>query len=330
MKNTIQTSLQLSTLIVCAALVGGCCNKRAEAGAGYSATYAAPTTTYGTTTTAPEAAPRAEPARAEALTAEQVVIPLHQEKLNVGKMQVDAGTVRLKKQVVTETVNQPLELRHETLTINRQPAGAGAVTTNGQAQAFQEQEFTIQLHREQPMVQKQVVQSGSIVAQRQARTEQTNIQSTIRREDIAVDKGTADVLVSEAAGVTTTEAMGGATTPGAESRGAATSGTIKDLSTLTETTDAGSLSGRSVQLYNVRVQEVVNPHLVTIGVEGEASPVHAYLPQPIENLKAGDRLNLSGTVKAPAAAATMGADISQRLSSQPFFVEAQSAQLSTQ
>lgn len=56
----------------------------------------------------------------------EIVIPLHEEQVNVGKRTVDAGQVTIRKIIKTETVNQPIELRHETLVIDREGAGAEA------------------------------------------------------------------------------------------------------------------------------------------------------------------------------------------------------------
>jgi uncharacterized protein (TIGR02271 family) len=267
-----------------------------------------------------------------AQTESQVVIPLYQETVNVGKKEVDAGTVHLRKVVHTETVNQPVELRRETVSIEREPAStASTAAVQPQGQPFQEQEFTIQLRREEPLVQTAVIESGRVVAQKQAQTEQSNIQRSLRREDIAIDKGNAqDVSISEA--------VGGGTSPGSQSQGAgsyaATAGTITDLSKLTQTTDASSLSGKTVQLSNIKVQEMVNPNLICIGPDSEQSRVYAYLHHPVENLKVGDKVNLTGVVKEPSKVtsitASLGNQASQRLSSQPFFVDAQSVKVSNE
>src|SRR5262249_52960355 len=161
--------------------------------------------------------------------------------------------------------------------------------------------------------------------------EQSNVQSTIRREDISVDKGTAqDVQISQGIGTTPggTEAVGAATTPGEESRGAATgttpgvaSGAITDLNTLAQTTDAHALSGRNVQLSSAKVQEIIDPHLISVGTDASQSRVYVYLPQPIENLKVGDKVTLTGSVKEPSmltsANAALGSEVSQKLKSQP-------------
>ena len=45
---------------------------------------------------------------------DEVVIPLHEEQLTVGKRTVDAGQVTIRKIVTTETVSQPVQLRRET------------------------------------------------------------------------------------------------------------------------------------------------------------------------------------------------------------------------
>jgi stress response protein YsnF len=112
----------------------------------------------------------------------------------------------LHKSVKTDTFNQPVQLRHETLSVNRTEPGAPGANpeaplpptgrTDGQnAQAaqqpdktFQDQDIVIQLYREEPVVQKKVVPSGQIVAQKQAQTQQQNVQEQVRREDIQINK----------------------------------------------------------------------------------------------------------------------------------------------
>src|SRR3982750_4609803 len=67
-----------------------------------------------------------------------VVIPLYQESINVGKREVDAGTVRLRKVVTTETVNQPVQIRRESLVIDREPAGTQTTQQGANPGAFQQ------------------------------------------------------------------------------------------------------------------------------------------------------------------------------------------------
>lgn len=65
----------------------------------------------------------------------EIVIPLHEERVNVGKRTVDAGQVTIRKIIKTETVNQPIDLRHETLVIDREGAGAEARSSASSSQS---------------------------------------------------------------------------------------------------------------------------------------------------------------------------------------------------
>lgn len=128
-------------------------------------------------------------------TSGNTVIPLYQETIQVGTRQVDAGSVRLRKVVTTETVNQPVQVRRETLVIEREPASQSAqsaATANLQGgtpgQAFQEQETVIQLKKEEPVVETRMVPTGRIVAQKRSEAQQQNVQRQVRREDIQVEK----------------------------------------------------------------------------------------------------------------------------------------------
>jgi stress response protein YsnF len=320
MKSSNTLKMIVSSVLIASSvvLIGGCSSPRGGGGeATYYSSYEG--TDYNTSQT--KAAP-ARPAETAA-TGSEVVIPLYQETVAVGKREVDAGTVHIKKVVKTETVNQPVELRRESISIDREPASSTAQSAPEQGKAFQEQEFTIQLHREEPVIEKQVVQSGRIVAQKQAQTEQAIVKREVRREDVAIDKGKAqDVKISQ----------GAAGSPGGESQGSASGGAITDSKTLTQTTDLASVSGRMVQCSDVTVQQVTEPTLITIGGEAGHPAVYLLLRQPVDNLKAGDKISFTGTVKEPSKSSeitgALSNEASRTLNAQPFFVEAQSCQMS--
>jgi hypothetical protein len=207
------------------------------------------------------------------------------------------------------------ELRRETISIDRQPA-SGSQTADT-SKAFQDQQFTIQLKNEEPVVEKRVVQSGQVVASKKATTEQTTVQREIRKDDVAIDKGNA-------------QASGGATGPGGESQGSASGGTITDLKTLAMTTDVDSMHGKSVRCSNVKVQQVMDATLITVGGEGNQPEVCVHLQQPAQNLKAGDTVTITGTVKESSKATDITGGLSsassQTLNSHRFFIECQSCE----
>jgi uncharacterized protein (TIGR02271 family) len=304
MKNSNRLKTIVSSVLIASsvALINGCCTSH-KGGSAYYSSYESP---------APAPTPEAKPATETG----SVTIPLYEESVAVGKREVDAGTVTIKKVVKTETVNQPIELRRETISIDRQPA-SGTAQNVDQSKAFTEQQYTIQLHNEEPVVEKRVVQTGQVVASKQATTQQTTVQREIRKEDVAVDKGTA---------------QGAATGPGGESQGTASGGTITDLNTLSTTTDASSMHGRMVQCSNIKVLQVVDPSLIVVGGESGQTRVYVHLQQPATDIKPGDTVSITGTVKKSSKATDitggLSSSASQTLNSQPFFIDAQSCQKS--
>ena len=153
-------------------------------------------------------------ARVESSASTNTVIPLYQESIQVGKRDVDSS-VRLRKVIKTETVNQPIELRSESVVVEREPAGspsAGAAS----AGAFKENEIVIQLHREVPVIEKRVVAGERVIARVRTNVIETNVQGQIRREEIDVIKS-GDASVSQ--DVNAAPAAGGASAPGGQSQG---------------------------------------------------------------------------------------------------------------
>ncbi len=142
-------------------------------------------TAYSTTTTSEASGAQAMPAPTAA-TGNEVAIPLYEERVNVGKQEVPSE-VQLRKFTTTETVSVPVELRHEHVVVERAPAGA-ATSSAAQGQAFQDKSVAIQLQNEQPVIQKQTVQTGSVIAHKDSSTQQVNIQSQVRKEDVSIDK----------------------------------------------------------------------------------------------------------------------------------------------
>jgi len=150
------------------------------------------------------------------IQSERIVIPLHEEQVQVGKRTVETGTIRLRKQITTETINQPVQIRKETIVVDREPAGATSTSQSFQSnpaqgqssqiqsqsgsisQPFEQGEVVVRLHSEEPVIEKRVVPAGNIVVETRVNNEQVNVQQQIRRETIDVDKGNAqNVIVSE-------------------------------------------------------------------------------------------------------------------------------------
>src|SRR5699024_9826193 len=83
--------------------------------------------------------------------AEEKSIPLREEERVIGEREVEEGSVRQRKVVNTETVEQPIELRREEMVIDREP-GSGE---KGSPESLGEEEYYIPVYHEEPVIQKQ-------------------------------------------------------------------------------------------------------------------------------------------------------------------------------
>jgi len=311
--NQLKTAV---TILSSALLVGGCCGSKGGGG-GESYSYTPPPYTA-----TPAPAMGAAETKTEVSTGD-TVIPLYEESLAVGTRQVEQGTVRLKKVVKTETVNQPIQIRRETVVIDRQPA-SGQASANPE-NAFKEGETVIQLWKEEPVVETRVVPAGQIVASRRSEIEQSSVQRELRKESIDVDKSgdSQNVIISES--VMSPSAAGGTGEGGSQASGKAAGGSITEITIITTASDASTLAQRPVRLSNVKVERVINNRVVEIHDDGGRA-CYVRLNETMPNVKTGDTLTISGTVKPiPATMADLGLgeEAKAALKGQQVFVEAQ-------
>ena len=114
----------------------------------------------------------------------EIEVPLAEEKLQVGKREASLGEVRLRKVVRTEVVNQPVELRHEEVIVER-VSNKGAVPGS---EAFVEKVVSIPVKEEQAVVQKTVQSAGTVKATKVSKTQDQNVSETLRKEDVEVER----------------------------------------------------------------------------------------------------------------------------------------------
>jgi uncharacterized protein (TIGR02271 family) len=275
-----------ATVAAALTFASGCSSDKGGTGESYD--YSSSTTTSTTTTSAPGET--------------KAVIPLYKESVDIGKRQVDAGTVRVKKVVKTDIVNTPIELRHEEIVIERQPASASDNATADSA--FQEGETVIHLTKEEPVIQKRTTSAGQVVLQTRSESMQTNIQSTLRSEDVDIAKsGDAN--------------MGGAESPSGNAAGQASSSTMNP--TIYSSGDAAGFEGTAVQYSNRKVLSVLGDQLTCIDA-GNGHPMYIYSKYGASRLKPGDYVSVTGVVKTSAA--DMKGATAQFLGSQSAYVYA--------
>lgn len=297
------------------ALVGGCCATRSGEHAYYSRTaYAGGTAQEEQTQTS-----------AVQGGSENMVVPLYSESVNVGKREVDAGAVTLKKIVKTETVNVPVELRREEVTINRENGATGRGPNQVLGQPFQGGETTIQLKREEPVIEKREMPAGQIVVQKRFTTEQKNVQAEVRKEDIDIakqgDTGNVNIGENVHAGF---RASGGAGSPGGEvSATASSAGPITDITVLTApSADVSTFANRPVECSGLKVHRVIGDRVFVLSGD-KGQDVYVVVKQGQPTLSEGQRVTITGTVKPASEANTeLTGDAAQTISSQRFYIDA--------
>jgi len=298
--------------------LAGCCSEHGK----QSAYYSSPPQGYGGTAEQTETTTQQTVSSQNVAGPGSTVIPLYKESVSVGKQDVDAGTVRIKKIVKTETVNQPVELRHEEVVIDREPASG---QSSDMSQAFQGGETVIHLTRELPVIQKQTMSAGQIVVQKKSSTEQQNIQSQVRSDDVAVVKEGNPQNVTIGQDVQqSSDATGAAESPGGQAQGGAysSSGTITDPMALKNASDPSSFDGRQVEFSNCKVQNVMGDNVVMLTTD-QGQSFYAYSSQGASSLKPGDKVTVSGTVRAGNGSAQLSGQAAQVLGSQPMYIDAQ-------
>lgn len=122
-------------------------------------------------------------------------VTLSEEKLRVGKREVETGRVRLRKVVRTEHAEVPVDLRHEEVVVERVDANGRDVP----ADAFQDREVEMVTRHEEPVVGKETRVTGAVRLDKQVRSDSTSVGDDVRHEDVEVE-GDGTVKVPSSAG----------------------------------------------------------------------------------------------------------------------------------
>ena len=116
---------------------------------------------------------------------ENASVTRHEERLNVGTQEREAGQARLRKYVVTdhETVDVPVE--REEVTVERTPLnGTEAHAGTGR---IGEEEVDVTLHEERPVVEKEAVAVEEVGLNKQTVRETQRVEADVQKEQVDVD-----------------------------------------------------------------------------------------------------------------------------------------------
>jgi uncharacterized protein (TIGR02271 family) len=124
-------------------------------------------------------------APAHPLRDDQVKMTRSAEELRIGKRQVQAGEVEVKKRVETERVSQPVTLRHEEVDVQRRPVSRESAARDVEMTA---QEIRVPITREEAVIEKRPVVEEELVISKRSVEEPENVETDVRRERIDVER----------------------------------------------------------------------------------------------------------------------------------------------
>ena len=110
-----------------------------------------------------------------------------EERMRVGTATEETGRARLRKYVVTETVQQSVPVSHEEVRVEREPI---TEANAGQAMAgpeISEEEHEVTLHAEQPVVAKETVPVERVRLAKEQVTGEETVSGEIRKEHIEAE-----------------------------------------------------------------------------------------------------------------------------------------------
>jgi uncharacterized protein (TIGR02271 family) len=118
-------------------------------------------------------------------------IPVVEERLRVGKREVDRGTVRVRSYIVEEPVHEQVRLRDERVEIERRPVNAPThpVAKGSPGDLLQERTIDVTETAEQAVVAKEAVVTEEVRVRKTADERVEEIKDTVRHTEVDVEDG---------------------------------------------------------------------------------------------------------------------------------------------
>lgn len=110
-----------------------------------------------------------------------------EEQLRVGIEQRETGRVRLRKYVVTEEVQRPVQVSHEEVRIEREPITPENRDQAMSGPAISEEVHEVTLHEERPVVETEVVPVERVRLTRDTVLDEETVRGTVRKEKIQAE-----------------------------------------------------------------------------------------------------------------------------------------------
>ena len=116
---------------------------------------------------------------------DEQVIPVVEERLVVGKREVERGGVRVRSYVTERPVHEQVRLREEHVNVERRPVDQGADSLQGDA--FRERSIELTERSEEAVVGKEARVVEEVVVSKTANERTEDVSDTVRRTDVDVE-----------------------------------------------------------------------------------------------------------------------------------------------
>jgi len=119
------------------------------------------------------------------------VIPVVEEQIRVGKREIGRGNVRVRSYVVERPVHEQVQLREETIRVERHPVDRPVSTVP--EDAFQERTIEVTAVAEEAVIAKEARIVEEVAIRKDVAERAETVEDTVRRTEVKVedDRGTA-------------------------------------------------------------------------------------------------------------------------------------------
>jgi uncharacterized protein (TIGR02271 family) len=119
----------------------------------------------------------------EGRRSDEVAIPVHKEELDISKRDVQAGEVRVRKEVVEEEKTVSVPVRRERVRVERRDVTPDRPAMNA---SFQDETVVVPLHAEEVDVQKRAVVDEEVVIRKDEIEEKRRVAEPLRHEEVDI------------------------------------------------------------------------------------------------------------------------------------------------
>ena len=114
-------------------------------------------------------------------------IPVIEERMNIGKRQVELGKVRIRTRVVSQDVNEDVTLREERVNVDRKPMNERISGTDAD-ELFKDKTIELTETGERAVVSKEAHKTGEVVVDKDVGTRTEHVTGTVRHTEVDVDR----------------------------------------------------------------------------------------------------------------------------------------------